>query len=83
MEQEEKALATAMAAGLAQGKSPSSHGGVANLLRVLTKTMIAQGSSILSIAKMQYAVCVQAGIMLPNEFLTDVLVANDMTEGQE
>lgn len=82
LEQEEKALAAAKAAGLAQGKTTSSHGGVANLLRVLTKTMIAQGSSIQTIARVQYAVCIQAGIMLPNEFLTDVLVADAMMEGQ-
>lgn len=52
-----------------------SHGGVANLLKVLTKTMTEQGSSIRSIAKVQYAVCMQAGIYIPEEFITDVLVA--------
>ncbi len=59
-------------------KAPASHGGVANLLKVLTKTMQQQGASILSIAKMQYAVCTQAGILLPNEFLVDVLVADQI-----
>ena len=81
LEQEEKAIAQAQTANLMNGSVPKSHGGVANLLKVLTKTMIAQGSSILTIAKVQYAICIQAGIMLPNEFLTDVLVADDMMEG--
>lgn len=62
------------------GRTPQSHGGVANLLKVLTKTMHAQGSSICSIAKVQYAVCVQAGIYIPDEFLTDVLVASEIIE---
>ena len=56
----------------------SSHGGVANLLKVLTKTMHEQGSTIRTIAKVQYAVCVQAGIYIPDEFITDVLVAADI-----
>lgn len=56
----------------------SSHGGVANLLRVLTKTMHEQGSSIRTIAKVQYAICTQAGIYVPDEFITDVLVAADI-----
>lgn len=64
-----------------RGKSPQSHGGVANLLKVLTKTMHDQGSSIYSIAKVQYAVCMQAGIFIPDEFLTDVLVANEIMQG--
>ena len=58
-----------------QGKLPQSHGGVANLLKVLTQTMKAQGSSIKTIAKVQYAICLQAGIMIPEEFVTDVLVS--------
>lgn len=58
-----------------QGKMPQSHGGVANLLKVLTATMKAQGSSIKTIAKVQYTVCIQAGIYIPEEFITDVLVA--------
>lgn len=62
------------------GKMPQSHGGVANLLKVLTKTMHEQGSSICSIAKVQYAVCVQAGIYIPDEFLTDVLVAAEIID---
>lgn len=37
---------------LENGKRPNSHGGVANLLKVLTKTMEKRGSSIENIAKM-------------------------------
>ena len=58
-----------------QGKMPQSHGGVANLLKVLTATMKQQGSSIKTIAKVQYTVCLQAGIYIPEEFIMDVLVA--------
>ena len=82
LEQTEQAIEQAKASNLSRMKMPSSHGGVANLLKVLTKTMIAQGSSILTIAKVQYTICVQAGIMLPNEFLTDVLVVDEMMEGK-
>lgn len=67
-------------------KTPQSHGGVANLLKVLTKTMEKQGSDITSIAKVQYAVCVQAGIYIPDEFIRDVAVTLDMpieNEGSE
>lgn len=53
----------------------NSHGGVANLLKVLTKTMNEQGAQITSIAKMQYLVATQAGIYIPDEFITDVCVA--------
>lgn len=78
----EKALIDAKSEKLKiQGRLPSSHGGVANLLRVLTKTMQQEGASILTIARVQYAVCIQAGIMLPNEFLTDVLVAEEIATG--
>ena len=42
---------------LENGKRPNSHGGVANLLKTLTKTMEKQGASIQSIAKVQYTVC--------------------------
>ena len=63
------------------GKLPQSHGGVANLLKVLTKTMQTRGTSIHTIAKVQYAVCMQAGIYIPDEFLTDVLVAADILQG--
>ena len=56
---------------------PQSHGGVANLLKVLTKTMEKQGADITNIAKMQYAICKQAGIYIPDEFLTDVAVMLD------
>lgn len=59
-------------------KTPQSHGGVANLLKVLTKTMEKQGSDIASIAKVQYAICVQAGIYIPDEFIRDVAVTLDM-----
>lgn len=60
------------------GKIPQSHGGVANLLKVLTRTMREQKSGIESIAKMQYAICMQAGIYIVPEFLTDVLVAEEL-----
>lgn len=59
---------------------PQSHGGVANLLKVLTKTMEKQGADIQNIAKVQYAVCVQAGIYIPDEFIRDVAVTLDMKE---
>lgn len=59
---------------------PQSHGGVANLLKVLTKTMERQGADIANIAKVQYAVCVQAGIYIPDEFVRDVAVTLDMKE---
>ena len=61
-------------------KIASSHGGVANLLKVLTKTMISRGASLDTIAKTQYAVCTQAGIYIPNEFLTDCAVALDYND---
>jgi hypothetical protein len=80
MEKTENALAVNKTALSNRGKSPQSHGGVANLLKVLTKTMHDQGSSIFSIAKVQYAVCMQAGIFIPEEFLTDVLVAQEIME---
>lgn len=60
---------------LENGKRPNSHGGVANLLKTLTKTMEKQGASIESIAKVQYTVCLQAGIYIPDEFIEDVAVA--------
>lgn len=63
-------------------KLPQSHGGVANLLKILTKTMHEQGSSVHTVAKVQYAICVQAGIYIPDEFLTDVLTAVDVMEGE-
>lgn len=66
-----------------KGKIPQSHGGVANLLKVLTKTMKEQGSGIENIAKMQYAICMQAGIYIIPEFLTDVLVAEGIMKGAE
>ena len=71
----EKALSKAE---LTKKKLPQSHGGVANLLKVLTKTMEQQGADITSIAKVQYAVATQAGIYIPSEFITDVAVALDV-----
>ena len=70
----ESAKQTAIKQSRSKGM-PQSHGGVANLLKILTQTMKAQGSSIRTIAKVQYAVCIQAGILIPDEFITDVLVA--------
>ena len=61
-------------------RSPQSHGGVANLLKVLTRTMEQQNSTIRTIAKVQYTVCMQAGIYIPEEFITDVLVAANMED---
>lgn len=61
-------------------KIPSAHGGVANLLKTLTKTMIMQGSSVRTIAKVQYAICQQAGIYIPSEFLTDVATVLEYNE---
>ena len=61
-------------------KMTSSHGGVANLLKTLTKTMIMQGSSVQTIAKVQWSVCQQAGIYIPSEFLTDVTVVMDYND---
>lgn len=81
MEKTENALTVNKTALAKQGKTPQSHGGVANLLKVLTKTMHEQGSNIYSIAKVQYAVCMQAGIFIPDEFLTDVLVAQEIMDG--
>ena len=61
-------------------KTPQSHGGVANLLKVLTKTMEKQGADI---AKVQYAIWVQAGIYIPDEFIRDVAVTLDMPINKE
>lgn len=65
------------------GKRPNSHGGVANLLKTLTKTMEKQGASIQSIAKVQYTVCMQAGIYIPDEFIEDVAVALSIMDSNE
>ena len=81
LEKEQRELATTTGTSVSHRKIPQSHGGVANLLKVLTKTMVEQGSTIQTIAKVQYAVCIQAGIALPNEFLTDVLVAEEIING--
>lgn len=64
------------------GKRPNSHGGVANLLKVLTKTMEKQGASIENIAKVQYTICMQAGIYIPDEFIEDVTVALEVIGGE-
>lgn len=58
----------------ARPKNYISPGGVANLLKVLTRTMEQQGADIRSIAKVQYTVCRQAGILIPDEFIEDVAV---------
>ena len=63
---------------MSEKKTPQSHGGVANLLKVLTKTMEKQGADIASIAKVQYAICIQAGIYIPDDFVRDVAVTLDM-----
>lgn len=84
LEDEKKLAEIGKAKLVKQGFKPTSPGSVAALLRVLTRTMKEAGASVLSIAKMQYAVCTQAGIILPSEFLTDVLVADQiMKEGSE
>lgn len=59
---------------LSKQKNVQAHGGVANLLRVLTRTMEKQGADIRSIAKVQYTICRQAGILIPDEFIEDVAV---------
>lgn len=64
-------------------EKPQSHGGVANLLKVITKTMEKQGANITNIAKVQYAVCIQAGIYIPDEFVQDVAVAMNVLEDTE
>lgn len=68
---------------LENGKRPNSHGGVANLLKTLTKTMEKQGASIQSIAKVQYTICMQAGIYIPDEFIEDVAVALSIMDKDE
>lgn len=83
MEKTENALQKRKAELAKKGEKPQSYGGVANLLKVLHKTSAEQGSSIQTIAKVQYAVCMQAGIFIPDEFLTDVYTAMDiMKEGE-
>ena len=81
----EQLIASAKQSALSRNRSkgtPQSHGGVANLLKILTQTMKAQGSSIRTIAKVQYAICLQAGILIPDEFITDVLVASNIEKGE-
>lgn len=62
---------------------PTSHSGIASLLNVLTRTMEKQGADITSIAKVQYAVCVQAGVYIPDEFLLDVAIAMCIEDAKE
>lgn len=58
---------------------PAPVGAVANLCKELRRTMERQGADITSIAKVQYALCVQNGVYIPDEFLTDVAIALDAT----
>jgi hypothetical protein len=81
MEKTENALEVRKNELAKKGEKPQAYGGVANLLKVLSKTSLEQGSSIQTIAKVQYAVCMQAGIFIPDEFLTDVMTATDVMEG--
>lgn len=67
--------------GVVKGRNRQPVGAVSNLLKTLTKTMELQGADIRSIAKVQYTICTQMGIYIPNEFLTDVAVAMDI-EGE-
>ena len=53
-------------------------GAVANLCKELRRTMELQGADIRSIAKVEYALCVQNGLYIPDEFLLDVAVALDV-----
>ena len=78
MEKTENALQVKKNELAKKGEKPQAYGGVANLLKVLSKTSLEQGSSIQTIAKVQYAVCMQAGIFIPDEFLTDVMTAMDI-----
>jgi hypothetical protein len=80
MERTENALQKRKAELAQNGEKPQSYGGVANLLKVLSKTSVEQGSSVQTIAKVQYTVCMQAGIFIPDEFLTDVMTATDIME---
>ena len=50
------------------------------MLKTLTKTMEKQGASIQSIEKVQYTVCMQAGIYILDEFIEDVAVALSVME---
>ena len=80
MEKTENALQERKTQLAKNGEKPQSYGGVANLLKVLQKTSVEQGSSVQTIAKVQFAVCMQAGIFIPDEFLTDVAVAASIME---
>ena len=60
-----------------KSRKPAPVGAVANLCKELRRTMELQGADITSIAKVEYAVCVQNGLYIPEEFLTDVAVALD------
>lgn len=83
MERTENALQKRKSELAQKGEKPQSYGGVANLLKVLAKTSQEQGSSIQTIAKVQYAVCMQAGIFIPDEFLTDVMTATNIMDGAD
>lgn len=83
MEKTENALQKRKSELAQKGEKPQSYGGVANLLKVLAKTSLEQGSSIQTVAKVQYAVCMQAGIFIPDEFLTDVYTAMDIMKEDE
>jgi len=61
-----------------KSRKPAPVGAVANLCKELRRTMELQGADITSIAKVEYAVCVQNGLYIPDEFLTDVAVALDV-----
>ena len=76
---ERMCLDIAKAREVGQQKNSGQHGSVASLLKILTRTMDLQGADIRNIAKMQYVVCAQAGIYIPDEFLTDVAVVLDAT----
>lgn len=73
------AIQQATGGKVATGKPAPSHGGIANLLRVLTRNMEARHLPLIDIAKVQYTVCCQAGVYLPEEFMEDVMIlADDM-----
>ena len=64
--------------GVSKNPKIQSYGGVASLIKELSNTMKQQGANIRSIAQMQYLVCLQDGIYIPEEFITDVLVASNI-----
>lgn len=66
--------------GVTKNPKVQSYGGVASLIKELSTTMKQQGASIKSIAQMQYLICLQAGIYIPEEFITDVLVTANIED---